>query len=379
MATLRRVAAPALILFLTVLSACGDDSTQGTESQESSSPAASASSAASATAGAGAGGANTVEVVTAANAFLETLSDEERDSALFDFDDEVKKTGWSNFPTSFVARNGLALGDLTDEQAAAELAVMEAALSEQGYDRLVGIREADAYLNANRSSSGETDSGGPGGGALNFGADLYYLAFFGEPSETEQFMVQFGGHHLAYNLTYAGANVSLTPSLTAIEPSQFDYEGQSYDPLADEKESIFAALGSLTEEQLAAAELGENYDDLLLGPGIDGPFPDPEGVVVSDLTQEGQDAVTAAVRAWVGDIDEEAAEALIAQYASAYDETYIGWAGGTTLDDTETYVRIDGPAVWIEFSNQAGIEVEGVHQHTIVRDQSADYGGSAAG
>jgi hypothetical protein len=37
-------------------------------------------------------------------------------------------------------------------------------------------------------------------------------------------------------------------------------------------------------------------------------------------------------------------------------------------------VRLDGPSVWIEFSNQPGAETEGVHQHTIIRDQTADYG-----
>ena len=76
------------------------------------------------------------------------------------------------------------------------------------------------------------------------GEDLYFLAFFGEPSETGQFMVQFGGHHLAYNLTYQGGNVSPFPSLTATEPSQFEWEGRAFDPLADEKSSTFAALGA---------------------------------------------------------------------------------------------------------------------------------------
>ncbi|MGH1554066.1 hypothetical protein ACRAWF_25365 [Streptomyces sp. L7] len=33
------------------------------------------------------------------DAFLSTLSDEQEDAALYDFDDPAKKTGWSNFPT----------------------------------------------------------------------------------------------------------------------------------------------------------------------------------------------------------------------------------------------------------------------------------------
>ena len=321
----------------------------------------------------GAGQANTAEVAAAAQAFLATLTEEQRETVLYDFDDEAKTTGWSNFPTNLVERNGLSLADLDAEQQAAALAVMEAALSEQGYSRLEAIRAADAYLAANQSDSG--DSGGGPGGGLSFGEDLYSIAFFGEPVETGEFMLQFGGHHLAYNLTYAGENVSLSPSLTAIEPSTFEYEGQSYDPLADEKASAVGAVAALTEEQLAAAEIGDSYDDLLLGPQNDGPFPEPQGVLVSELSQETQDQVTAMLRTWVGDIDEEAAEALIAQYVSEYDQTYLGWSEATELDDETTYIRLDGPSAWIEFSNQAGIEVEGVHQHTVFRSQTADYGG----
>ncbi len=59
---------------------------------------------------------------------------------------------------------------------------------------------------------------------------------------------------------------------------------------------------------------------------------------------------------------------------SISDETYIGWSGGTTLDNDQTYVRLDGPSAWVEFSNQSGASTDGIHQHTIFRDETADYG-----
>lgn len=96
---------------------------------------------------------------------------------------------------------------------------------------------------------------------------------------------------------------------------------------------------------------------------------------MSELSQEGQDAVTAVLRAYVGDIDEEAAEALVAKYVAEFDQTYISWAGATGIDDGETYIRIDGPAAWVEFSNQPIRDADGVHIHSIFRDQTADYGG----
>ncbi|MEU0844484.1 DUF3500 domain-containing protein [Streptomyces sp. NPDC005962] len=314
----------------------------------------------------GAGGANTAKVVAAADAFLATLSDEQKDTVLHDFDDATKKTGWSNFPTPVVQRNGLKLGDLTDSQQTAALKVMGAALSKQGYEELVEIRKADDYL---------ASLPGAGNGRVNFGSEWYYISFFGAPSRTGQFTVQYGGHHAAYNITYAGSHVSISPTLTAVEPMAFDWEEKFYAPLKDKRTATIGAVQALTATELASAEIDGSFDDLLLGPGHDGPFPErPEGVLVSDLTKKQQAKVTAMLKAWVDDLDEKAAARLLAKYVSEYGKTYIGWSGGTTLDNPQTYVRLDGPSAWIEFSNQPGAETDGVHQHTIFRDETADYG-----
>ncbi|MFF3207603.1 DUF3500 domain-containing protein [Streptomyces sp. NPDC002962] len=349
----------------------------------------------------GAGGANTAEVVKAADAFLATLSDEQKDAVLYDFDDEAKKTGWSNFPTPVVERNGLKLGDLTDAQDAAAMKVMEAALSKQGYEELVEIRKADDYLaslsdgedtgdgasaspTATRTppSGAPTDgaTGGPGGpggggGGANFGSEWYYLSFFGQPSRTGEFTVQYGGHHAAYNITYAGNNVTMSPTLTAVEPEEFVLDDKAYAPLADKRAATIGAVQSLTADELAAAEIDGSFDDLYLGPGNDGPFPtEPEGVLVGSLTKKQQAKVTAMLRTWVDDLDEKAAARLLAKYVAEYDETYIGWSGGTTIDNDQTYVRLDGPSAWIEFSNQPGASTDEIHQHTIFRDETSDYG-----
>jgi len=346
----------------------------------------------------GVGGANTAEVVAASNAFLATLSDEQRGAVIYDFDDPAKKTGWSNLPTPVPERNGLMLGDLTAEQDAAAMKVMEAALSEQGYEDLVEIRIANDYLAAIPTTGTQTatatgtqtatatgtqtatatdaqTAAAPVPGRPVLGSQYYYIAFFGQPSRKSQFMVQYGGHHDAHNLTYAGDNVSLSPTLTGVDPSQFEWEGETYAALEDKRNSTMAAIEALSPEELAAAELDASYDDLLLGPGNDGPYPaQPEGVLVGDLTKSQQKKVTDMLRAWVDDVDEQAAARLLAKYVSEFDETYISWSGSTTIDSLSTYIRLDGPSAWIEFSNEAGERSGQIHQHTIFRDETADYG-----
>ena len=60
---------------------------------------------------------------------------------------------------------------------------------------------------------------------------------------------------------------------------------------------------------------------------------------------------------------------------SQYGKTRMAWSGATSLDDVDACARVDGPRVWIELSNQGGIVTDQIHYRTLLRDQTADYGG----
>ena len=87
----------------------------------------------------------TAKVVAAANDFLATLNDAERARATFGFTSS-QRTGWSNLPTGIFQRNGLRFGDLTARQREAALALMAAALSSQGYRKVMDIMNGDEVL-----------------------------------------------------------------------------------------------------------------------------------------------------------------------------------------------------------------------------------------
>jgi hypothetical protein len=74
-------------------------------------------------------------VVTAVNAFLATLDDTKRDQVEYDFSANKARQTWSNYPTTTVPREGIVLSDLTAEQQTAALAVLQTALSGDGYQR----------------------------------------------------------------------------------------------------------------------------------------------------------------------------------------------------------------------------------------------------
>jgi hypothetical protein len=104
------------------------------------------------------------------------------------------------------------------------------------------------------------------------------------------------------------------------------------------------------------------------------------GVLVSSLSVDQQALVTAAIKQWVADFDPMISDSLVAAYTSsaAYQDTYVAWGGteasGVDVDVAGTYMRIDGPRVWIEVACQNGIIFQNAtHYHTIYRDKTTDY------
>src|SRR3954447_2366489 len=149
------------------------------------------------------GGDATSRTVAATEAFLATLDDAQREQVTYDFDSD-EKSGWSNFPVPVVARPGLPFSDMTEEQQQAAMAILQAALSEEGYKKTVGIIVGDQVL-------AEEDN------PDLFGLDFYGPAIFGTPSETEPWSLQFNGHHLGLNLTVSGQDNVLTPSFVGVQ------------------------------------------------------------------------------------------------------------------------------------------------------------------
>lgn len=150
----------------------------------------------------------TASIFAANQAFLDTLSDAEKQTGLFDWTDTAQKQRWSNFPASMFPRAGLMWGDLNEDQQSASLQVMQAALSLEGHQRVLAEWLADDVLAVAR-----------GGGQAMFGSAYYYFALIGTPSETNPWQWQYSGHHMTINATITGPDLALTPSLIGTQPA----------------------------------------------------------------------------------------------------------------------------------------------------------------
>jgi hypothetical protein len=305
----------------------------------------------------------TGDIVAAANKFLTSLDERQRTNLVFDFKDEAQRKRWSNLPTAMVKRGGLRMGDLTKPQKDAALALLAAALSPQGYEKVLQIVEGDEVLRKNDN----------GGGRQMFGHDEYYVSFLGQPSTTEPWIIQFGGHHLGLNITLVGDQGTLAPSHTGAQPALYELEGKTVRPLGRETDKAFALINSLDEAQRKQAILGFQMHDLVLGPGRDGQMIQPEGIKGSALTEKQRDMLLDLAGEWTGIMHEAVAKTKMDELKQHIAETWFAWSGPTEKGSA-AYFRIQGPTVIIEYAPQRLGGDPTKHIHTIYRDPTNEYG-----
>jgi Protein of unknown function (DUF3500) len=215
------------------------------------------------------------------------------------------------------------------------------------------------------------------GGSQMFGKDLYYISILGTPSEKTPWMLQFGGHHLALNITIAGERGIFTPTLTGAQPALYTMEGKTVRPLGPESDKGFALLQALDDNQRKQAILSYQLADLVLGPGQDGKTIIPEGLKASEMTEHQRAMLLDVISEWAGIIHESAAAARMAQLRADINETWFAWSGPTTVapgKNITAYYRIQGPHLVIEYAPQTLGGDPGLHVHTMYRDPTNDYG-----
>lgn len=295
--------------------------------------------------------------------------------------------GWSNLPVGVVPRKGLRLGDLDAAQTAAAQRVFSAALSACGDELLREVRLADDYLIPFDQRP------------IGWDGKNYYLSVLGVPKANSPWMLQLGGHHLAYNLTFNGREAGATPLFFGSEPIRFTIQGAGHEPLTAQSTAMSNLAKAIAGHP--ASKLSGTFTDVAKGVvvemipgqlpkgGTDTGFPqnyptgdDDRGVRYSALTGEQQRLVRAALESYASLPGAAITRPLVAAYESpaALEQTFVGYAGATDLSAQGSYVRIDGPRIWMEFVVQPAVaKPEDLHYHALWRDKQADYGGEVGG
>ena len=316
-------------------------------------------------------GVSTEPVRAAAEAFLVSLSQAQRDKTVFPVDDpEWRK--WMN--QHFYLRQGVGFDEMSETQRDAAFSLVRESLSARGLKLSHDIMKLNHTL-------GELNDDN----FVEYGQWLYWVTVMGEPSATEPWGWQLDGHHLIINYFVLGDQVVMTPFFFGSEPvvaQAGKFKGTAI--LQEEQRHGLAMLHALSEAQRIEAvidvsktgnnNLGEAFKDNIVL--------DYAGVAVSSFSAAQQLQLLELIELFVGNMREGHAEVRMRDVAARLDETHFAWIGGTS-DDSVFYYRIHSPVILVEFDHQrpAGLrhilpnEPIQQHVHALVRTPNGnDYG-----
>ena len=297
---------------------------------------------------------------TAAVAYLASLDAKQKAKSMLQFTDSIR-VKWSFFPE---VRKGLPLREMTEAQQQLALALVQTGLSEAGYTKMQEIRSLEDILTVLEKRK-------PGNDYRN--TKLYYVAIFGEPSNTKPWGWRFEGHHVSLNYSSIEDKVAVVPSFFGTNPAEVpsgDSKGKRV--LAEEEDLARALVKSLDKAQLGTALISKKTFGEIVTVSLPKVQLDKmEGLPAAKMTAEQQKALLQIVDLYLGRLTDAAAAALRKRtQESGFDKLHFAWAGGLDRHQ-QHYYRIHGPKLLIEFDNSQN---NGNHAHSIIRDITNDFG-----
>lgn len=300
------------------------------------------------------------DMLTAAQAWLESLSAAQKKQATFTLTDPEREN-WFFTP---VPRQGLPLKQMDRKQQDLARALLRTGLSHAGLARAEAIISLENILREleNNSPPGRRDP------------ELYFVTIFGTPSASQPWGWRFEGHHLSFNFTVAdGSHVKFVPSFMGSNPAEVRSGTRKGERVLGEEEDLGRALvKSLDAAQMKAALIDTKAPSEIITSNRKRIDPlSPTGLNAALLTPAQSGQLLALVKLYAGRHRAELAdETLAAITAAGVNGLSFAWAGGLNRGDLH-YYRIQGPTFLIEFDNTQN---NGNHVHSVFREFKNDFG-----
>ena len=293
----------------------------------------------------------------AAQAFLDTLTPEQRAAAMFPFASD-DRFDWHYIPRQ---RKGVPLKAMTTAQKKGALALLEASLSAEGYDKAERIRHLEQIL-YDREGRAMRDT------------ELYFVMIFGDPAADGTWGWRYEGHHISQNWTVNGGTLSSsTPQFFGTNPAHVR-EGSRAGERVLVLEDILprSLIASMSAAHRRAAILSDEAPrDILTTSDRTAAMQENTGVAFADLNRGQQDVLWALIEEYA----EAQPPAIAAERLAKVRKAGLGgirfvWMG--SLDEGQPhYYRVQGPTFLIEYDN---VQNGANHVHSVWRDFDGDFG-----
>ena len=318
-------------------------------------------------------GVSTDPVRKAADAFLASLSADQRTKTAFPVaDDEWRK--WMN--QHFYVRQGVSFLELSSSQRDAGLALLRSALSARGLKLTRDVMRLNETLGELNNNNFE-----------EYGEWRYHLTVMGKPSATEPWGWQFDGHHMIVNYFVLGDQVVMTPFFAGSEPviaTAGRFKGTSV--LQQEQDQGLAFAAGLDAAQRARAILStdKTRNNNLTEAWKDNAVVSQAGIMAPDLSDAQRTQLLGLIALFVGNMAEGQARVRMSEVEQHIAQTSFAWVGKTDPGSV-FYYRIQSPVILIEFDHQTPANLRHLaanpqapnreHIHVVVRTPNGnDYG-----
>jgi hypothetical protein len=304
----------------------------------------------------------TTTMISSANAFLSSLTPEQRKLATFAYDAD-ERLHWNFIPDEAFPRNGLPLKDMTEPQKKLALALLRSGLSERGYQTYTAIMALENVLRAIE-----------GGQRFKRDAEAHRVSVFGTPDAKGVWGWRVEGHHISLHFTVAnGAAIASTPSFAGSNPAEVREGAEKGKRVLAQQEDTGRALVMALDETarktavINATAPGEivTNNNLKIDPLA------PEGLKASAMTPAQRELLMKVIEAYAGMMTADVAADRLARIRTAgVEQVAFAWAGPLERGQKH-YYRVQGPTFLIEFDNTQN---DGNHVHSIWRDFKGDFG-----
>lgn len=294
----------------------------------------------------------------AANALLASLTEAQRAQATFQVN-EAERENWFFVP---IARKGLTLKEMTQEQRHLAQALLSAGLSQQGYIKATSIMSLEDVLRLlEGDNTGRRDP------------EKYYFSIFGTPTPEGTWGYRVEGHHLSLNWTVVGNKVASSPMFFGTNPAQI-LQGprKGLRVLGREEDLGRELLSSLTAEQKKTAIISATaYKDILTMNNkkavLEG---QPAGLSAAKMTAAQRALLNNLIEEYAFNVPPQLAQARMAQVKKAGTNILFAWAGVEEKGGPH-YYRVQTPEFLIEYDNTQN---NNNHIHAVWRDFNGDFG-----
>jgi len=298
-------------------------------------------------------------VAVSADRFLDSLSKNQAEKAVFAFD-SPERLNWHFIPRD---RLGIAIKELTPEQRALAFGLISTGVGGGGYLKATTIMSLEQILQEIEQGKGPVRD-----------PERYFLTIFGTPSDRGKWGWRVEGHHLSLNfLLEDGKVIAATPTFFGANPGEVRQgPRQGLRTLADREDTALRLVQALDGNQKKTAVVSPEAPKEIRAAGTPQPPTDSApGIAYIDLTGNQRELLRALVESYSSDMLDEVAKAWLDEIRRAGPEG-IKFSWSDPADRTQPHAyRVQGPTFLIEFNNtQNGAN----HIHSVWRNMLGDFG-----